>query len=72
LKYFASINAIRLNEKLKQLPEAKEIEIACRSNLALCKLNLKEYDHVIEQCEKVLDSEPTNGKCAFRMAQAIW
>jgi len=68
VKYFASINAVRLNENLKNLAEGKELENNCRSNLALCKLNLKEYDHVIEQCEKVLESEPNNVKCAFRMA----
>jgi hypothetical protein len=26
---------------------------------------------VVDQCEKVLDYEPNNVKCAFRMAQAI-
>ena len=64
----AAVNAIRLNDQLKQMNEAKEIEIACRSNLALCNLTLKNYGQVIEQCEKVLEHDPKNAKCAFRMA----
>lgn len=46
--------------------------MACRSNLALCKLNLKEYNDVMEQCEKVLEYDSKNAKASFRMAQAIW
>ena len=68
VKYFAAINAVRLNEKLKGTKAGKDLEMACRANLALCKLNLKEYDHVVEQCEKVLEHDPKNAKCAFRMA----
>ena len=48
VKYFASINTIRLNEGLKNKKVAKEMEMACRSNLALCKLNLKDYDTVVD------------------------
>ena len=51
---------------------AKEIEMACRSNLALCKLNLKEYDSVVDQCEKVLEYDPKNVKASYRMAQAVF
>jgi len=47
-KYFSSINAIRLNQGLKTNKLGKECEMACRSNLALCKLNLKEYDHCVD------------------------
>ena len=61
---------IRLNSTLKAKTQGpvKDLEIACRSNLALCKMSLNQYEAVIEQCEKVLDYDPTNLKCAFRMA----
>jgi hypothetical protein len=48
VKYFAAINVIRLNEKLKKVPEGKTLEMACRANIAHCKLQVKEYDHVID------------------------
>ena len=49
---------------------AKECEMACRGNLALCKLNLKQYDQVLDHCEQVLEFDPKNVKACFRMAQA--
>lgn len=72
LKYFAAINTIRLNDSLKTQKEGKTLEIACRSNIAHCKIQTKEFDQVVDQCEKVLDAEPNNAKCQFRMATAIW
>lgn len=48
VKYFAAINVIRLNDKLKTLTEGKTLEMACRANIAHCKLQVKEYDHVID------------------------
>ena len=72
VKYFASINTIRLNEGLKKTKTAKDVEMACRSNLALCKLNLKEYDTVVDQCEKVIEFDPKNLKANFRMSQAVY
>ena len=39
--YFSAINTIRANSTLRNEKPAKECEMACRSNLALCKLNLK-------------------------------
>ena len=44
LKYFAAINMIRLNDSLKTKPEGKSLEIACRANVAHCKLQQKEFD----------------------------
>jgi hypothetical protein len=44
VKYFAAINTIRLNDSLKTKKEAKTLETACRSNIAHCKLQTKEYD----------------------------
>ena len=43
-KYFAAVNAIRVNTELAATKQAKEAEMACRSNIAMCKLNLEEYD----------------------------
>jgi len=39
---------IRLNGDLAKSAPGKETEIACRNNLAMCKLSLKEYDQVID------------------------
>lgn len=47
-KYFAAVNAICLNESLKKKKEGRTIEVACRSNIAHCKLQTKEYSHVID------------------------
>jgi tetratricopeptide (TPR) repeat protein len=52
--YFSAINTIRANTSLRNEKPARECEIACRSNLALCKLNLKQYDQVLDHCEQVL------------------
>ena len=46
--------------------------MACRNNLAMCKLNLKDYDSCIDQCERVLEHDPKNTKAAFRMSQAAF
>ena len=71
-KYFSAINQIRLNTDLAKTKVGKEAEMACRSNLAQCKLNLKDYDHVIDQCERVIDYDTNNIKANFRMSQAAF
>ena len=71
-KYFQAINIVRLNEELKYTKEAKQLEIACRANIAHCKLQLNEYQIVIDQCEKVLEMDPSNAKSKMRMETAIW
>jgi len=43
-KYFAAVSAIRVNTELAATKQAKDAEMACRSNIAMCKLNLEEYD----------------------------
>lgn len=43
-KYFAAINTIRGNAELAKAKAGKDVEIACRGNLSLCKLRLKDYD----------------------------
>ena len=67
-KYFTAINTIRLNQDLAKSKLGKETMIACRNNLAMCKLNLKDYDSCIDQCERVLEHDPKNTKAAFRMS----
>ena len=47
-KYYEAINEIRFNESLKNNAEARQVEIACRLNVALCKQQLKEYNVVID------------------------
>ena len=44
----ASINQIRFNDDLAKSKVGKEAEMACRSNIAMCKLNLKEFDSVLD------------------------
>ena len=43
-----------------------------RLNIALCKLNQKAYDVAIDQCERVLETEPRNWKACFRLASAMY
>ena len=71
-KYTQAIQTIRLNETLRNKKSAVDVEMACRGNLALCKLNLKDYNAVIENCEKVLENDPNNVKASYRMAQAVF
>lgn len=38
----------------------------------MCKLNTKDYEPAIDQCEMVLEKDPRNTKACFRMATAIY
>lgn len=67
-KYLSAINAVRLNQSLKGVKAARDLEVACRGNLTLCKINLKQFDEAVDQCEKVLEYDPKNVKATFRMA----
>ena len=71
-KYQSAISVLRCNLDLHGVKEAKDAEVALRSNLSLCKLNLKLYDDVVEQCEKILESDSKNAKASYRMAQAVF
>ena len=71
-KYFAAINQVRLNPELAKTKTGKDTEMACRSNLAMCKINIKDYDGVIDQCERVLEYDSTNVKASFRMSKAAF
>ena len=65
-KYLSAINIIRLNQGLANRKLGHEAEINCRNNLAMCKLNLKQYDQVLDQCDRVLAIDPKNVKASFR------
>ena len=64
----SAINAVRLNQNLKGVKAARDLEVACRGNLSLCKISLKQFDEAVDQCEKVLEYDPKNIKAIFRMA----
>ena len=71
-KYLAAINVLRCNEGLMKTKSAKETEMACRSNLALCQLNLKDFHSAVDHCEKVLEYDPKNLKASYRLSQALY
>jgi len=71
-KYFNILNIIRQNDELKTSPAGQELETQARLNIALCKINEKEYDIAIDQCERVLDRHPNNHKSCFRLATAMY
>jgi hypothetical protein len=59
---------LRFNDKIKNTAEARQIEIACRLNIALAKMQINEYDTVIDQCERVLEYESSNWKACARIS----
>lgn len=71
-KYYQVLNTVRMNTDLKASRSGKELETQARLNIALCKLNQKVYDVAIDQCERVLESEPRNSKACFRLASAMY
>ena len=38
----------------------------------MCKINLEDYDAVIDQCERVLEYDANNVKANYRMSQAAF
>ena len=46
------------------------LQVQCYSNLAACQLKLERYQHVIENCSKVIQMEASNIKAFYRRAQA--
>jgi tetratricopeptide (TPR) repeat protein len=57
--------------EFKKSKEGKTLEIACRGNIALCKMKKGDWDGVIDNCEKIVESDPKNWKAFYRMAQAL-
>ena len=54
----------------KFLGPINELEITCRNNYCVTKLNLEEYEAVLIHSEKVLLIDPINAKALFSKAQA--
>ena len=71
-KYYKVISVVRSNEKLKSTSQGKDICTTSRLNIALCKFTTKQYDEAIDQCERVLDTEPKNWKASFRLASSLF
>lgn len=71
-KYYEIINIIRINASLKDSNEGKLLESQARLNIALCSFNLKDYDVAIDQCERVIDKDSSNGKAYFRLALSVY
>lgn len=71
-KYYEILNILRLNNTLKDSKDGQLLESQSRLNIALCKFNTKDYEIAIDQCERVLDKDPKNGKAAFRLAQSVY
>lgn len=77
-KYFEVLSVIREKEELRDCKSGQEIEMQARLNIALVKLQLKDWDVVIDQCERVLDNQNKpvwasgTWKAHYRMAQALY
>lgn len=56
------------SEELKH--QSKDIKKSCWLNLAAAQLKRKQYQEVIQNCDKVLGVDPTNVKALYRRAQA--
>jgi len=56
-------------EESKQLEETQTLSLLL--NLAACKLQLKEFDGVVEDCDQALDISPSSCKAMFRKGQAL-
>ncbi|XP_060634032.1 peptidyl-prolyl cis-trans isomerase FKBP4 [Anolis sagrei] len=50
--------------------KAKSLRLAAHLNLAMCHLKLKEYTHVLENCNKALELDNSNEKGLFRRGEA--
>jgi hypothetical protein len=71
-RYFEVINTLRFSDKYKNTSEGKQLEQACRLNIAVCKAAMGEHASVIDQCERVLSSDAGNWKALYRMAVAMY
>ena len=77
-KYFEILSIIREKDDLKNSNSGQELEMQGRLNIALCKLQIKEWDVVINQCERVLENQHkaiwSSGlwKAHYRLAQALY
>lgn len=54
-----------------QQAEYQNLQLSMRSNLAAANLNLKQYDQVLVNCRLVLEEDPSNEKCRYRLVKAL-
>ena len=70
--FYEAVNTVRFgNETFKNSKEGKTLELACRGNIALCKMKKNDWDGAIDQCEQILSKDEENFKAIYRMAQAL-
>lgn len=73
-QYLAAVDVDILLEVTSLEDYEKEI-LSLRSmamlNLAACQLKLKQYDHVVKNCNHVLALEPSNVKALYRKAKGL-
>jgi tetratricopeptide (TPR) repeat protein len=74
LKFLTQLPTDKVDEQIKfdLFDQVEELDALCRLNYAACQLKLQNYVPVIEQCTKVLESNPNNKKALFRRAQAYY
>ncbi|KAI7862495.1 CobB/CobQ-like glutamine amidotransferase domain-containing protein [Spinellus fusiger] len=53
-----------------ELIQAKETIILLHANISACYMKMRQWDKVIEVCEKILDRDPRNVKACYRIGQA--
>lgn len=77
-KYYEILSIVREKDALKDSKAGQELEMQARLNIALCKLQIEDWDVVIDQCERVLENQHkpvwSSGlwKAHYRMAQALY
>ncbi|KAI9251488.1 hypothetical protein BDA99DRAFT_444400 [Phascolomyces articulosus] len=53
----------------EEMDECRELVIAIQGNIAMCYIKLREWEHAIEVCKKVLERDPCNVKACYRIGQ---
>ena len=52
--------------------ECLELKLACMGNMSACQLKLKQYQHAIHNCSKILKKQPQNSKALYRRGVAYF
>jgi len=60
------------NDKEKYKKEIDEIDLSCRLNITACMLKLEDYDFVIYECNKILQTKNDNWKAHCRAGIAYF
>lgn len=74
LKYIIPVTTPNIHLEIEELESEEREVISLKStlmlNLAACQLKFKQYPHVVENCNRVLELEPKNVKALYRRGQA--